>query len=220
MFQVHKRSKISKAIRICLATMAGYLSIIGLVTFSLFIMEESLQTIMFGTWAAQEAKDWKLVLDGCDKMRQINKLINKTNRTVGWIQPISYLAYRSYAESADYYTRSLEVKVFSYSPALFEGREVSFHFTPRRAVKLSDDEYMLLAGRTFVRSNKPDLKPRVVKGYLFESDGKWEIRKDIDSINPDSKIKFSMKKRTKGKQNEERYFKAEIDEDQSDYQIE
>jgi hypothetical protein len=198
MLQTVKRSRISKAIKITLATVAAYISIIGLVTFSLFIMEESLQTIMFGTWAAQEAKDWKLVLEGCDKMRQIKSLITTTNRAMGWVQPLSYLAYRSYAESTDYYTRSLEMKVFSYSPESFEGREVQFHFIPKRAVKTSNDQYMLLAGRTFIRSDKPDLKPRVVKGYLFASEkGKWEIRRDKDSIDPNPKIKFSMKKRTK-----------------------
>ena len=196
MLHPYKKSKMSKFIKVALTIIATYISLIGLVTFSLFIMEEGLQTIMFGTWAAQEAKDWKLVLDGCDKMRQIEKLIRRTNRTLGWVQPLSYLAYKSYADSTEYYIRSLEMKTFSYDPGLFEGRKVIMNFTPKRAVKTGDDQYMLLAGRTFVKSDKPDLEPRVIKGYLFKDKNRWELRENKDSLNPDSKIKFSMKKKT------------------------
>lgn len=111
---------------------AVILSIIGLVTFSLFILEESLQSIMFATWAAKDAKRWDLVLYGLDTSKKINRTIKIVNHLFGWIQPLSFLAYRSYAKATDIYIESATSEVLARQPELFVGREIELLFRPTK----------------------------------------------------------------------------------------
>ena len=106
------------------------LSIIGLVTFSLFILEEANQTIMFATWAAKDARRWDLVLYGLDASKKINRTMKIVNYMFGWIQPLSFLAYRSYAKATDIYIESAKSEVIAREPELFVGREVELLFRP------------------------------------------------------------------------------------------
>ena len=62
-------------IRTVLTSLAVYISVTGLVTFSLFICEESIQTAMFGTWPAQDAGDWYTVKFGVERMKEANHLL-------------------------------------------------------------------------------------------------------------------------------------------------
>jgi len=56
-----------------LSNVAVILSILGIITFSLFIFEEAIQMATFGTWPAQYAKDWDLVMEGADTIASINQ---------------------------------------------------------------------------------------------------------------------------------------------------
>ena len=47
-------------LKTCLSNVAVVLSILGIITFSLFIFEEAIQMATFGTWPAQYTKDWVL----------------------------------------------------------------------------------------------------------------------------------------------------------------
>lgn len=109
----------------------SYLAIAGLVTFSMFIMEEAFQTTMFGTWPAQDAGEWRLVVRGVDTMEGINTTLKWTNRLGGWIQPFAFLAYGAYARSADFYIEALRAKAFANCPECFDGREITFTFRPQ-----------------------------------------------------------------------------------------
>jgi len=121
-----------------LAAVATILSIMGLITFSLFILEEAMQTIMFGTWAAQDAGDWSLVMIGCASNRKINKILKIVNYSVGWIQPFAFVAYKSYGEAMDFYIESLERKVLRREPALFLGRKLTLTVQPVNHKKTAD----------------------------------------------------------------------------------
>ena len=81
-----------KRLKSFLSNIAFILSILGIVTFSLFILEEAVQVTIFGTWPAQNAKDWDLVLEGCDTM------------------------------ATDYYVQALRKKVLANAPECFEGK--------------------------------------------------------------------------------------------------
>jgi len=147
---------------------AVYISIAGLVTFSNFVLEESSQVIMFGTWPAQDAKNWELVLHGCDLMKASNRTLKTINYAVGWIQPIAFFAYRSYGIGTDFYIDALESKVFAHAPELFVGREVKFTFTPRQIENQADGTFTLINGSLHVRSKVLPIggKPLVVQGRV------------------------------------------------------
>ncbi|MCK8600087.1 hypothetical protein [Desulfoferrobacter suflitae] len=130
--------RIKSKAKVIVSTLAVYISTAGLVTFSLFILEESIQTAMFGTWPAQEAKDWAVVQFGCDRIRDANRALKLMNYTLGWIQPLAFLAYKSYGESTDIYIQGLEAKIFANAPELFAGRAVTFSFNPQSVTTSSE----------------------------------------------------------------------------------
>ena len=61
-----------------------YFSLLGFFTFPLFITEESIQVVQFGTWAAKTAKDWDFMASGCEKMRDIATDLDYIN-SVWWL---------------------------------------------------------------------------------------------------------------------------------------
>lgn len=123
-------SRLKNALQLALAIV----TILGLITFSLFILEESFQTVMFGTWPAQDAQDWDTVMAGTDLMEGIVTTLAVINYTCGWLQPLAFVSYRSYGKAARYYIQGLRSKVFAMAPATFDGREHEFVFRPQRIV--------------------------------------------------------------------------------------
>jgi hypothetical protein len=103
-------------LKTCLSNVAVFLSILGIVTFSLFIFEEAIQMATFGTLPAQYTKDWELVMEGADTIESINNSMKMVNHSVGWLQPLAFFSYRAYGKATDYYVESLRKKVFVNSP--------------------------------------------------------------------------------------------------------
>jgi len=119
-----------KKIKDILGTFMVILGIMGLVTFSQFIVEESIQTTMFGTWAAQDAKDWKTVKLGSDLIKRQICLLDNITKYVGWVQPLAWISYGEYAKAASYYTTALDAKILAHEPMLFDGEIISMTFHP------------------------------------------------------------------------------------------
>lgn len=117
-------------VRRLLAVLALYLSISGLVTFSMFILEEGIQCCQFGTWPAADAKDWPTVKAGADLMEKINHTLKLVNYTAGWLQPLAFIAYRAYSRAAESYITSIRAKTFAYAPELFHGERLTIRFVP------------------------------------------------------------------------------------------
>jgi len=120
-------------IKAILIIAAAYIAIVGLITYSLFILEESIQMITFGTWPAQDAKNWRLVLQGCDAIEATNRTLKIINYSVGWVQPLAFISYRSYAKATDYYVKALKNKVFAHEPEALIGREIETILSLRSA---------------------------------------------------------------------------------------
>lgn len=95
-----------------------YLSIAGFITFSLFILEESLQTAMFSTWAAKDAQDWALVMKANRFFEKTNKTMDLVNRYFGWINPFSYKAYNAYHDATRYVINANDAQIANFEPAL------------------------------------------------------------------------------------------------------
>ena len=156
-------------------------TILGLITFSLFILEESFQTVMFGTWPAQDAQDWDTVLAGTDLMEGIATTLNIINYACGWLQPLAFIAYRSYGKAARYYIKGLRAKVFAMSPQSFEGREHEFIFRPKRIV-----DGVLVNNTISIHPPEPikGLSPIKIRATITVVNGRIVIHsKDIESFS-------------------------------------
>lgn len=139
-------TKITKVLKILLL----YISVVGIITFSLFILEESFQTIMFGTWAAQDAGDWQTVKDGLTLMKSVNTTAIYLNNFVGWIQPLAFLSYKAYSKSANYYIAALQSKILAHAPELFINEQITFYFTPTKQTRLKSGEIRASSGKIYV----------------------------------------------------------------------
>jgi len=137
-----------------LAIITVVLSLMGIVTFSLFILEESFQTIMFGTWPAQDANRWDIVLDGSDMMENVAHTMKWVNYSVGWIQPLAFISYGAYQKSAFFYVEGLRAKAFAHEPGLFVGRDVTIIGRPRTWRRLTPNAWVLEYGQVHVISRE------------------------------------------------------------------
>ena len=154
----------------------AYLTIAGIITFSLFICEEAFQTAMFGTWPAQDAKDWPTVKKGLTVMATANRTMKLINYSIGWVQPLAFFAYRTYGHSADYYVEALKSKVMANAPELFEGEKVT--------IAISGKSYQIRNGYREYKAGKitiilPDNQIFLVKdsvtGILQKADNRLVI---------------------------------------------
>lgn len=163
-----------KRIKVWFGIVAIYLSIAGLSSFAMFIMEEAFQTTMFGTWQAINCQDWKLVKKGSGIMSDINQGLKVVNYSTGWINPLAFLSYYNYAKSADYYVEALNANIFANEPALFDGKVMSFRFTPEEFENAANGKVMLRNRNVEVIADaEPPLgMPIRVTGHVHARDGK------------------------------------------------
>jgi len=156
----------------------AYLSIVGMVTFSMFILEESIQTCIFGTWPARTAKQWHIVLRGLDTMRGFNLTIKIINYSVGWIQPFAFFSYRAYSHATDFYITGASAEIFAHAPELFEGRKIDFMFFPKRIENI-DNKYIVTNGKIgVVYDSMPILKQQHINGVLVKYDKYLVVKND------------------------------------------
>ena len=170
-------SKFKNALQLALAIV----TILGLITFSLFILEEAFQTIMFGTWPAQDANDWDTVLTGTDLMETTVTTLNIVNYSCGWLQPLAFISYRAYGKAARYYIKGLRTKAFAMSPESFNGREHEFIFHPQRIVNGA-----LVNGKITIYPKTPpvSLSPIRVRAIISVENGRVIIHpENIKSIS-------------------------------------
>jgi hypothetical protein len=120
----------SRKIKTFLWLIGTYITIVGVVTFSQFILEEAIQTAIWGTWPSQDAKQWHLVKKGAAVIDSINTTLKIITYTFGWIQPLAMIGYLNYAKSTDYYLDGLNAKAFAFAPELYVGEKVNFTFQP------------------------------------------------------------------------------------------
>ena len=119
---LYKRARIP----LILTIIASYLAWAGVVSFTMFIYEEGIQTAMFSTWASKDAGDWQTVKMGYETMDEINEQMKLFNAIVGWTQPFAYKSYGAYARSAEVYIRAKRAEVLSRAPSLFIDEDVEF----------------------------------------------------------------------------------------------
>jgi hypothetical protein len=147
------------------------MSIVGLITFSNFIFEEAIQMTTFGTWPAQDAKAWEIVLEGTDLIDSINLTMKIVNYSLGWIQPLAFLSYRAYSRATDYYTQALKTKAFAHAQEVFIGRRIRFQFAPKQ-IRNEEKCYRLINRNLHVVvPEAPETESIDVDGVLEKVDG-------------------------------------------------
>jgi hypothetical protein len=167
---------VRRKLKVWMAIFAIYLSIAGLVTFSLFILEESFQTVMFGTWPAQDARRWDIVLEGTDLMEKMLKTMQIVNYSAGWIQPLAFISYRAYAQSEEFYIKSLQAKVLANAPELMVGREITITFHVKQ-IKKYGDKFLLSNGKLVIVSDKRINGTMNIKATIQKTEAGYELTK-------------------------------------------
>jgi hypothetical protein len=112
----------------------------------------------------------------------INHTMKVINYSVGWIQPLAFFPYRSFAKATDYYVKSLKRKAFAHSPESFVGRKVEFMFTIR-SVKNEGEHVKLTNGRICILSGFLPKTRKVIVSGIVERKGDLLII-EADSIKP------------------------------------
>ena len=112
-----------KILRLLLA----YLTIAGAVTFTQFILEEAIQTAMFGTWQAKQDPDTRLL--GLNLMSSINTTLKQINRYIGWIHPLALLSYQSFSTATDYYIQASASDLLASPSIQNKPIRLTFHWT-------------------------------------------------------------------------------------------
>ena len=159
---LEKKSKLNTFLKLFFA----YVTLCGLTMFPCFIMEESIQMTTFGTWPAKDAKNWSLVLKGCDTISKINLSLKIINYSVGWVQPLAFFSYRSFAHGTDYYVKSLKTLAFAKEPEVFDGRKIEFTFTPQKIVREGGQVILVNRRIRVIVRKMPEGKSVNIKGIV------------------------------------------------------
>jgi hypothetical protein len=77
--------------------------------FSLFIIEEAGQMVMFSTFPLQDVGQYDMIRERADTMRSLSGLGRAVNAAIGWTNPLMLIAYNQTWMAQDMYADSLEV---------------------------------------------------------------------------------------------------------------
>lgn len=168
-------------IKIYFQFVAIYLTIAGLSSFAMFIIEESFQTVMFGTWQAVACQDWALVKKGAVTMKGINRSLKAVNYSTGWVNPLSFLSYYDYGIASEYYIEALNANIFANDPGVFDGEVVTFRFKPDEMENKADGQVVLRNRNIEVLTSTmpPDGLPLRVTGRVSRIGSKILITETI-----------------------------------------
>jgi hypothetical protein len=161
--------------RLILWTAATMLTVMGVVTFPLFIMEEAVQMAMYGTWQAKD--NYTLLYQGVKCVQGINASIRTLNDFCGWVHPFSFLSYRCFTQATDYWVQANIQKILANAPEVLSGETVTLLFTPEN-VTFTDSTTILSNGKIIViepRLLKPPI-PAIITGTVtIQPSGQVEI---------------------------------------------
>ena len=142
--------------RFVIGTIAAYLSLVSTISFSCFIIEESLQIITFSNFTVKESNRYDLLADNLNKMTQLNKLLDRINNWFMWINPFGYVSYGCYIDSTNTYIQTLQSLVFAKRPELLLGQYICVNIKVGSVAK-SEDEYLIRSGRIeWYSKDKPE----------------------------------------------------------------
>jgi len=90
----------AKVVKLVAKAIMTWISIIGIVGMGCFILEEAHQQASFGAYYARLANNKEVALEAAQISEHIAKIGAVLNRTVGWLNPVGFVAFRNYFEVA------------------------------------------------------------------------------------------------------------------------
>lgn len=168
-------------VKSALKAFAVYISICGFFGFSLFIVEEAIQTTMFSTWQANDVRDFATVKQSLDLMEAQIVILRSINSVGGWVNPLAYVSYEAFAKSSEQYVRSVTAKIIAYEPGIYIGKKIEFMFTPPTSsvwTKQPDGLWSTNTGRLNILTSSPLNAniPHCVKGEVYQEGDKIFIK--------------------------------------------
>lgn len=144
-----------------------YLAFVGIFGFSCFIMEESIQCIQWGSFAAQDAKRYDLVRDNCDMIVKINSKLDTINTYFMWINPFQYWSYGAFVDATNTYVASLQSLVLANDPEVYLGRTMAVTFKYNNFKKAKNGLWVAVNNKIrVVLSEEPTTKTVLISGLL------------------------------------------------------
>ena len=156
-----------KQVELFLKCFYFYLAFVGIFGFSLFIAEESIQCIQWGSFAAQDARRYDLVRDNCEMIKHINSKLKWVNNTFMWINPFQYWSYGAFGDATDTYVASLESLVLANDPEVYLNEYVTITFKYNSFKKAKNGLWIASNGKVkVVLSQEPTTKSLKLSGVL------------------------------------------------------
>jgi hypothetical protein len=146
---------------------AVYLGIVGLFSFNCFILEEAFQTVMFSTWQAFDAREYRLVKRSLATMEKARTTLVIVNNVGNWLNPFGWVAYNAYADAEQEYIDAVRAKLFANAPELFDGETITFTFRPQES-EPADRGMAYRNGQIIVLAMK---EPSIVTGKVMTKNG-------------------------------------------------
>ncbi len=137
----------------CLAGVLTYITVAGLVTFSQFILEESIQMAMYGTWQAKSNPP--ILLKGVRLVNKLNRWLDLVTRYGSWIQPLALLSYRGFIQATQYWVEANLSFILANHPSAFApGDTLTIVFTPDQITSM-EDHWVMKNNQILVRTKTP-----------------------------------------------------------------
>jgi len=146
-----------------------YLSILGVFSFSAFIIEESIQMLTFSMFVVKDTQRWDIALQNINLMRKSNKHLDWIVRYTLWLNPLQQIAYKDFVMATNGYLDSQTALVLANDPGLFKDIPVAFKFY-YRSITQDQESYILKTGKLFVRvKTKPIENPIEISGFIIKT---------------------------------------------------
>lgn len=127
-----------------------YLAIVGIFSFSLFIMEESCQTITFATFSAKDANRYDIIKSNYELMANINSHMRILNKALIFLQPITMFAYSDFSRATDQYIATMKAVCIARDPGLYVGERITINFQYKKATRQPDKTVKLLSNKIVI----------------------------------------------------------------------
>ncbi|MHC1728556.1 MAG: hypothetical protein AB9866_21570 [Syntrophobacteraceae bacterium] len=134
--------------RVILGAVIAFMAVLGIFTFPLFILEEATQVTIWGTWQAEKSQ-LHILKEGIRIVEKLNGTSKGINHAGGWLHPLSFLSYRGYSESIDFWCMASKTKILALDPKLMDGEHITFLFRPE-SITVSQEGARLINGHIIV----------------------------------------------------------------------
>ena len=149
---------------------ATYLAFVSVFQFAMFMMEESIQCIQFGSW--QLKNNPRMLKVGADLAEKINNNLEWVNNIGGWTNPIGWLAYREYHGAAEYWIKATKLKILAEDPEVMIGETIDVVFSPEKTENRADSTVLTAGKISMVLPQGSEIPNNLMSVEVVRANGK------------------------------------------------